>query len=153
MKVSFEMIPPCEIAYIRQTGPYGAANLAVMEKLKVWARKQSMLNQDSIIYGIPQDNPATTQAETCRYDVCLVVPEGFENDDALITQGEFAGGGYVVFQIDHTAEAIQQAWGDIGDVLGKMGRSIDYSRPVIERYAARMIAIHQCEICVPICVK
>jgi len=33
----------------------------------------SLLNDESIIMGIPRDNPEMTKPEDCRYDACLIV--------------------------------------------------------------------------------
>ena len=151
MKTTVEIIPHYKIAYIRNTGPYGVNNVRTMEELKTWAREKSLLNHDSIILGIAQDDPSVTKEEECRYDTCIVVSDEYEIDDEHVHGVEIAGGEYVVFEIEHTAEAVQKAWADVFPELSKNGFNMDYSRPVIERYAAKMIANHKCEICIPIC--
>ena len=151
MKTSIEIMPRYKIAYIRHTGPYGADNVGTMEVLKTWASEKKFTNHDSIILGIAQDDPKVTKAEYCRYDTCIVVPDEYEVDDECVQGGEIAGGKHVIFEIDHTAEAVQKAWTDVFIELNSNGHSMDYSRPVIERYAAKMLANHLCEICIPIC--
>lgn len=150
LKTTVEIIPYCKIAYIRSIGPYGADNVQTMEKLKAWAREKSLLNNDSIILGIARDDPSVTKAEDCRYDSCIVVPDEYQVDEEYVYEGEIVGGKYVSFEIEHTAEAIQKAWADIFLELSKNLYKMDHSRPVIERYAAKMIADHKCEICIPI---
>ncbi|MFC7560727.1 hypothetical protein ACFQ5D_00200 [Paenibacillus farraposensis] len=49
-----ETLPNYRIAYVRQVGPYGPA-------------------ESAILLGIPQDNPQTTPPEKCRYDACIVI--------------------------------------------------------------------------------
>ena len=150
LKTTIEIIPRYEIAYIRKTGPYGVDNVLTMEKLKAWASEKTLLNHDSIILGIAQDDPSVTKAEDCRYDTCIVVADEYKIDEEYVRRGEVEGGKYAVFEIEHTAEALQKAWADILQELSKNGFPMDYSRPIIERYATKMITNHKCEICIPI---
>jgi DNA gyrase inhibitor GyrI len=149
VEMKIEMIPCDNIACIRQVGPYGADNMQTMERLKAWAAANHLLNDESVILGIAQDNPATTAPENCRYDACLVIFDDATRDDH-IRYGTAAGGKYAVFTIDHTVEAVRNAWGKIFPELQRHGACIDVTRPVIERYAARMVRNHKCEICVPV---
>jgi DNA gyrase inhibitor GyrI len=151
MDIKIEWIPSCRIAYFRQIGPYGAGNVQTMEKLKEWARKNHLLDEKAVILGIAQDNPETTKAEECRYDTCLVIPQDFCIENEYINQGELLEGKYAIFTVSHTAEAIQKAWGEIFVELQNQGFQWDIKKPVIERYAAKMVKEHKCEICVPVC--
>ncbi len=56
MKFIVKTFPNYRIAYVRRVGPYGPANIKVMEKLKKWARKKNLL-KSAILFAIPQDNP------------------------------------------------------------------------------------------------
>lgn len=150
MKITEENIPSYRIAYMRRVGPYGADNMQMMEKLKQWARSNSLLNDESIIFGIAQDNPAATKPGNCRYDTCIVVANGYDLKDSSVSLGKMAGGKYAVFQIPHTAEAVREAWAELFPQLSEQHYQIDETRPILERYAANMIKNHLCEICVPI---
>lgn len=150
MDISIEKIPAYRIAYLRQTGPYGTSNVKTMEALKKWASSNHLFNDESIILGIAQDNPETTQPENCRYDTCIVLSEDYPVTDGCVKEGNIAGGKYAVFKIEHTAEAVQRAWIDIFPELFKQGYSLDGTRTILERYKAKMVNIHQCEICVPV---
>lgn len=75
MNIQLESIPATRIAYVRQTGPYGPGNAQAMEQLKGWAREQGLLQGSAVLFGIPQDNPATTRPELCRYDACISLTE------------------------------------------------------------------------------
>ena len=56
----------------------------------------------------------------------------------------------MVFQIEHTAQAVQKAWETYSIELEKSNVLQDTSRPMIERYAKNLVAHHSCELCVPI---
>ncbi|MBI4856694.1 MAG: GyrI-like domain-containing protein [Acetobacterium woodii] len=151
MKMTIEMIPECEIVYFRKIGPYGIGNIETMAKLKTWASVNGLLNDESIILGIPQDNPAMTKPEACRYDAGLLVSSEPLINDKELQKGKIATGEYAVFEIDHTAEAMNKAWQELFLELSRRGYEIDHSKPVMERYAYKMVENHKCEICVPIC--
>lgn len=150
MDINIEMIPSYKIAYIRKIGPYGPQNVQAMEQLKSWANENNLINEYSIILGIAQDNPEFTEPKACRYDTCLVVSEEFQADDKNINSGKIIGGRYCVFTIIHTADAMEKAWRDIFSELAKANYEFDTGRPILERYALKMINNHHCEICVPI---
>ncbi|MGD6844716.1 AraC family transcriptional regulator [Bacillus infantis] len=148
MDFKTEMVPEYRIAYVRQTGPYGPANQHVMEELKRWAKERSLLDEAAIILGISHDHPQTTPSESCRYDACIVIPEEFEMD-ASMEEGEFPGGEYAVFQVQHTEEEIQKLWAEILPSLHNLGFQLD-NRPAFERYTGAMLLNHQCEVCLPV---
>ncbi|WP_211749298.1 GyrI-like domain-containing protein [Paenibacillus sp. Marseille-Q4541] len=147
MNMKVEMIPNYRIAHVRQVGPYGSTNTQAMGKLKKWAEGKNLLTASTILLGIPQDNPTVTLPENCRYDACIVISKDFQMDDS-ITEGEFAGGEYVVCQVKHTAEEIQKTWAEIFPAIQNSGYQID-DKPILERYIGDMNNDF-CEICVPI---
>ncbi|MED5017314.1 GyrI-like domain-containing protein [Paenibacillus chibensis] len=155
MEMRVECIPDYRLAYVRQTGPYGPGNVQAMELLKRWAKAQALLKESAILFGIPQDNPQTTLPEHCRYDACIVIPEdGITAEDDFMNDGvresEFIGGDYVVFKIQHTAEAMQSAWADIFPAVHRLGYQVD-NKPIVEKYNGYDLLHHNlCEICVPI---
>lgn len=148
MTPTIETLPKSRIAYVRQVGPYGPANIQTMERLKKWAMEKNLLTQSAIILGIPQDNPETTLLQNCCYDTCIVIANDFQIDDS-VSEGELPGGTYAIFKVKHTAEDIQQAWNGIGTAMQKSGYQID-NKPILERYTGDITATDYCEICVPI---
>lgn len=150
MIINVENISPSRIAYIRQTGPYGLQNIQAMEHLKHWAKANDLMNNNTVILGIAHDDPQITPPENCRYDVCILPPEGYLMENADVQQGDIAGGKYAICTVKHTAEAIKQAWAEIFQKLSADNYLPDPTRPIMERYAAALIEQHLCEICVPI---
>mgnify|MGYP000865340345 CR=1 FL=1 len=150
MNTIIEKMPTYRIAYIRKIGPYGINNVQTMEQLKKWAKSNNLINGESIILGIAQDDPETTKPEDCRYDTCIIISDDYSVTDGYVRAGRIAGGKYAVFKIDHTAEAVQAAWINIFPELSRQAYQFDETRPIIERYIAKMVNNHECEICVPI---
>ena len=147
MQFKVETLPKYRFAYVRRVGPYGSANIEVMEKLKKWAKEKNLHNS-GIIFAIPQDNPETTLPENCRFDACIVISEDYLLDDS-ISEGKLAGGKYLIYEVKHTAEDIQKAYADIFPALQSNGYQID-NKPILERYTGNMVNNHYCEICVPV---
>ena len=77
---------------------------------------------------------------------CLVDPDCefflFHTDDNGILIRELGGGKYCIFTVAHTTESIQQAWSTMFTNISTLGYTIDFSRPIIERYAMKMIRKH-----------
>ncbi|MDK8179600.1 GyrI-like domain-containing protein [Paenibacillus sp. UMB4589-SE434] len=147
MKSKVETLPNYRIAYMRGVGPYGPANIEVMEKLKKWAEEKNLLTS-ATLFAIPQDNPETTLPENCRFDACIVISKDYQID-ASICEGELPGGKYLIFEVKHTAQDIQKAYADIFPFLQSLGYKMD-DKPILERYIGDMISNPYCEICVPI---
>lgn len=149
-----EKIESIKVVYKRAVGPYGISNFITMENFKKWCSTKGLLDEASIIYGIIHDDPSVTSPEKCRYDACLAVTDYYflsdDGDDIEINEGIIVGGNYMVFEIDHTTEALENAWGTIFSDLSDVDAKFDISRPIIERYEAQMVKDHKCEICVPI---
>ncbi|WP_026297088.1 AraC family transcriptional regulator [Paenibacillus daejeonensis] len=148
MKMKIEMLPSCIIAFVRQTGPYGPANKQAMERLKHWAKRNRLLTESAILFGIPQDDPRTTPPNKCRYDAGIIISEEMMVDDTVM-QGELTGGSYAIFIVEHTVEAVQEAWKMIFPTLHAHGYQLE-DGPIMERYQGTMLLDNQCELCVPI---
>jgi len=119
-----------------------------MEKLKRWAGERNLLTESAILLGIPQDNPAITPPENCRYDACIVLSEDQPLHDS-VNVSEFSGGEYAVCIVDHTTEDVQRAWAELFPALQRSGYQMD-DKPIVERYTGEMIQNDRCELCVPI---
>ena len=145
-----EKMPAYRIVYIRKVGAYGINNVQVMEELKQWAKVNNLFDDESIIFGIAQDNPEITEPINCRYDACIVISNDYSVSKGYVREGNIIGGKYAVFKINHTGEAVKKAWVDIFPELLRKGYQFDGARPIVERYTTQMVNNHHCEICVPI---
>ncbi len=72
------------------------------------------------------------------------------NYDDNVKEGSIVSGKYAIFQIEHTAKGLHQAWVEIFPELQSQNFGLDTSKPIIERYQVAMVNNHVCEICVPI---
>ncbi len=150
MEFTVEKWETAPVVYVRNTGPYGAQNKQAMEQMKQWAKERGLLEKNAVLLGIPRDDPRTTAPDACRYDACLIVDKdrGWDAEEP-IQLGRLEAGDYAVFQIAHTAEAVQQAWEAIFPALQASGYSLA-DKPTVERYAEQLLRSERCELCVPI---
>ncbi|MBC3889553.1 hypothetical protein GH810_14665 [Acetobacterium paludosum] len=80
-----------------------------------------------------------TKPEDCRYDVCLIVAKDQLINHNDMKKGKLCKGEYAVFEIAHTAEAVAAAWSKLITELSIHSYKMDDSRPIIERYANKMV--------------
>ena len=133
------------LAYQRSVGPYGEQNRRFLEDFKRRLAHEHLLDASSVLLGIALDDPASVPADRLRYDVGLVL--GRAQRTSLETR-TLDDGLYAVFEIPHTKADILSFWQNLPTLTAEL--PVDRSRPIIERYAAPMIARHLCEMCVPI---
>ncbi|WZX99992.1 GyrI-like domain-containing protein [Bacillus sp. FSL W7-1360] len=148
MDRNIEVLPLYHIAYIRQIGPYGPSNMKAIAQIKEWAQEKNLLTGSAIILGIARDNAKVTPPQKCRYDACIVLEHDHQIDHSLLYD-ELPGGQYMVFTLEHTATAVQEAWCNTFQVIEDNGYGID-DKPILERYTGEMIRQNKCEICVPV---
>ena len=80
-QVRVEHVRPIILAFVRHVGPYDRlldedSPMSVLwEELFVWGNANGLINADSLLIGIPQDDPSVTAPEKQRFDVCVQIPE------------------------------------------------------------------------------
>lgn len=150
LNVQKETMKPAALLSMRRVGAYGAENYQLMDRMKGWVKQNALWNEQTVILGIPWDDPSVVKAAACRYDVSLIwAEERVPCADGLI-QEQIDGGLYAVFLLEHTGQALQTAWEEYRAVLPALGWAPDETRPVMERYQNKLVERHLCELCVPI---
>ena len=94
MNIEVTTLEPRRVAYMRQVGPYEGAYwgwMDFMTKLK----QDGLPRRDSLLIGVPLDNPKVTPPEKLRYDTCVTVDEKYVPTKPVRVQ-TIAGGDYVV---------------------------------------------------------
>lgn len=148
MQAFVENISASQIIFMRRTGAYGQQNFKLMQDMKEWISSHNLWDESGVIYGIAQDNVANTPSENCRYDVCFVTDQIFEDD--IIHYGTLPAGAYLVYKVLHTTDEIGRFWASIGDALAEQKSQIDECRPILERYQFSLVEKGYCEFCIPV---
>lgn len=153
IKTHLETIPPMDVFYLRRTGCYGEENALLMKRFQKWMKTHHLYSSDAVILALALDNPETTPPDSCCYDVCSPLCREFlclEDIPSDMKTRQLAGGSCLVFELEHTAKAIQEAWTKFPEELNRLGYQLDPSRPVMERYFRQMVENHLCQLSVPI---
>lgn len=149
-KMNEEKLNTSHVLYMRRTGAYGKDNYTLMNNFKDWLKANNLFGDDTVILAVPLDDPHITDPQKCRYDVCMIDVVGRKFGMDEVKSRQIDGGKYVIFLIAHTPDAVQRAWTECFGELKKHGYLPDASRPVMERYAKKLVDHHYCELCVPI---
>lgn len=71
-KVTEELVKQQAMVYARRIGAYGAENVMLMEKFKLWANNHGYMTDEAVLLGIAQDDVNIVSPQQCRYDVVLL---------------------------------------------------------------------------------
>jgi AraC family transcriptional regulator len=88
-QVRLEHVRPLIVAFVRHVGPYDtlldkdSPMSLLWEELFKWGNANQLINADSLLIGIPQDDPSITPPEKQRFDVCVQIP-AFRNPSGHI---------------------------------------------------------------------
>jgi DNA gyrase inhibitor GyrI len=135
-----------KIAYMRRTGRYGVENKQLMETFKNYIKINDLFKNDTTILGIALDNPLSTPENEQRYDVGIIITGRKKHCDLPIRSID--SGRYAIFEVAHTEHDVSDFWENIEILTSDL--SVDYTKPIIERYAFSKILLHLCEFCVPL---
>lgn len=126
-------IPPCQLSFVRMTGPYQASSVAAWQRLLDWLSDRGHSVIDEVGFGFALDDPRITPAENLRYDACVKSPVTWSDADAAFVGSQHFGGG-AYFKIAHRGSygmlgrAVSQARNVL---LPREGLMHDASRPVL----------------------
>ncbi|MCX7747465.1 MAG: AraC family transcriptional regulator [Clostridia bacterium] len=104
-------MPEYNVAFIRKIGPYVKETCQpAFRELMKWAGPRNYVWPEKIL-AIYWDNPDVTPAEKCRFDACIIVPDGTVSEGQVYIQS-ISGGPYAVCHFEIKPDYIQQAWED-----------------------------------------
>jgi AraC family transcriptional regulator len=94
INVEVTTLEPRRIAYLRQVGPYEGAHRVWLD-FKTRLKPDGLPRPDSLLIGVPMDNPQDTPPEKLRYDACVTVDENYVPTKPVRVR-VIPGGDYVV---------------------------------------------------------
>lgn len=104
MAVEVKTLPSYHVAYIRRLG-YSKGEFqehlsAAFEQVCRWAADRDLFRSDTLVIGVPHDNPDIASNARCRYDACVTIPAEVAQGSADVDIQDLAGGKYAVQRID-----------------------------------------------------
>lgn len=118
-------------------------NAALMAKMKKRITEKGALAGRYNYMGSALGQSPYNTAPFVRYDVCT---QGLLN----LPVQTLPEGKYLIFILPHTTEALAQAWAGCFDAAAAQGYTIDFRRPIMERYVKKEVDRHRCDLCLPI---
>jgi AraC family transcriptional regulator len=103
--------PELKVAYVRGLGPYTRETCEPQFRaLMRWAAPRNYVGAGKIL-AIYWDNPDVTPPERCRFDACIIVPDGAIPEGTVYIQ-TIRGGPYAVCHFESSPAEISRAWED-----------------------------------------
>lgn len=105
MDIEVKKLPDMHVAYIRHIQGYrqGIPDSRIhqaFERICKWASARDLVGPDTLVIGIPYDNPDITPADRCRYDACITVPQEIAASQGIIGIQDLPGGKYAMCRIE-----------------------------------------------------
>jgi AraC family transcriptional regulator len=126
-QVRLEHVRPIIVAFVRHVGPYDklldkdSPMSLLWDELFAWGNANKLINADSLLIGIPQDDPSITLPEKQRFDVCVQIPE-FRNPSGHIGCQTISAGLFGVSRHYGSFDDLAEAYMHIYDSLVTTGK-------------------------------
>ena len=126
-QVRLEHVRPIIVAFVRHVGPYDklldtdSPMSLLWDELFEWGNANKLINADSLLIGIPQDDPSITPPEKQRFDICVQIPE-FRNPSGHIGCQTISAGMFGVSRHYGSFDNLAEAYVHIYDSLVTTGK-------------------------------
>ena len=104
MNVEVRTLPSYRVAYVRRLGYSKGVHQehlnTAFRKVCGWVDAHGLFGPDTLVIGVPHDNPDITPDERCRYDACVTVPGDVTAGAGDIDVQDLPGGKYAVQHIE-----------------------------------------------------
>jgi AraC family transcriptional regulator len=159
LQVRLEPMRPIIVAFVRHVGPYdklldkGSPMSLLWEELFEWGNANQLINADSLLIGIPQDDPSITPPEKQRFDVCVQIPE-FRNPSGHIGCQTISAGTFGVGRHYGSFDNLADTYMHLYDSLVTTGRFRLRTQTSFEVYSYSLvkgdIRIHFTDVYLPV---
>ena len=157
--VRLEHVRPIIVAFVRHVGPYeklldkGSSMSQLWEELFAWGNANQLINADSLLIGIPQDDPSITPPEKQRFDVCVQIP-AFRNPSGHIGCQTLAAGTFGVGRHYGPFDSLADTYMHIYDSLVTTGKYQLRAQTSFEVYSYAIVKgdlrIHFTDVYLPV---
>ena len=148
---------PKQVVFIRSLGAYGVSSQAAWKGMLAWIARQRIRSQIDCGYGLAHDHPDSTPAGECRYDACIVLPQGFVSprDDTLPFQ-TLPGGAFARMRHVGSYRTVRSSVALVRDqwLADQPNLLADRRRPLMTIYfdnpGEQAIDALRCDVCMPV---
>jgi AraC family transcriptional regulator len=96
--------PVCATVNKQSVGPYTEGIPAVWEDLYHWSNSRGLLSSDTMIFGVPRNNPYITPPEKSRYDCRVEINKAVISNLDEVDTYHFKGGKHVVYEFEEPVD-------------------------------------------------
>ncbi len=148
--MEIKTFPAYHIAYVQSREGYNRSIGGAWRTLFRWASPKNLVTGNTLMIGIPLDNPDITPRGKCRYNACITVPPEVRAEGEVGT-GQIAAGKYSVYHFRGKQSLIKDAYSYIYGVWLPQSGWVPKDRPALEIYSgARRQKIPEYDICLPV---
>jgi AraC family transcriptional regulator len=155
MKIAYRHAQPRAVLFARSNGPYVTAARDAWKTMGRWLDARNARSMMRVSYGLFRDNPKTTAADILRYDACIPLVIGLEEDEgAGIQRQVLPGGAYAVHVHRGALEATGAVFSELyRNELPRRGLQLDEDRAFLATYLTDPTVTRtmhcRTELCVP----
>ncbi|MBL8045500.1 MAG: helix-turn-helix domain-containing protein [Anaerolineales bacterium] len=159
MRVRVERLRPVLVAFVRHVGAYenvlepGGQLAGLWEELFTWGKATGLVGTDSLLLGIPQDDPSVTAPEKQRFDVGVQVP-AFRSPNGGVGCQTLSAGLYAVGRHYGTFERLAETYTHLFETQILSGKYALRAAPPFEVYGHTRVTdelqIHYTDVYLPI---
>jgi AraC family transcriptional regulator len=160
LDIRMKTLPDMHVAYIRHIQGYRMAvpNSQIgqaFERVCRWASDRDLVDPNTLLIGIPYDNPDITPVDRRRYDACVTIPKEIIASQGAIGIQDIHGGKYAICRIDVGGSEVHR----IGEIVDRLygqwlpgsGYQAD-DKPPLEIYRATVGKPAGTWICMDYCI-
>lgn len=79
MRIGLVYLRPRQVVYVRRSGLYRTSSAQAWAEMFAWLARHKLREHVTCSYGLAVDHPGLVAPQSCRYDACIEIPEGFAN--------------------------------------------------------------------------
>lgn len=140
VRIEVKELPDMHVAYIRHIQGYPDSRIRqAFEWVCKWAAARNLLGPNSLVIGIPHDNPGVTPVDRRRYDACVTIPHEIVAAQGAVSIQDIPGGKYAMGRIEVSASESHRIGEMIDHLYGEWLPDSGYQaddKPPLEIYYA-----------------
>jgi AraC family transcriptional regulator len=106
--VQIKELPSRRLAFLVNIG-YNSGIFLAYSKLMRWAKDEKILRGDTLLIGIPLDDPSITETNKCRFYACITIPEDVE-PTGNFGLTKISGGDHAVYRFKGSRKQLETAY-------------------------------------------
>ncbi len=142
MNIEVKQFPTMHVAYVRHLTGYKKGQNSreigeAFQRVTKWAAAHDLMGPQTLVIGIPYDNPEITPNDRCRYDACVSIPAEVTQGGGEVGVQDIPGGKYAVCHLEISSQETHKIAEAVDSLYGEWLPSSGYGsadQPALEIY-------------------